>query len=109
MRTALAASLVLVFTVSAAALLRADEKPQAPAWRELFNGKDLTGWRQSDYGGGPEVTVEEGKIVIPLAERLAGITYDAADADKPPKTNYEVEREARPSPGTHFFVRRTFY
>jgi hypothetical protein len=115
MRIATAAAarvaVVLVFSVSAAALLQADEKPKdakEPAWRELFNGKDLTGWRQSDYGGGPEVTVEEGKIVIPLAERLAGITYDAKDADKLPKTNYEVELEARRVQGTDFFVGLTF-
>jgi hypothetical protein len=106
MRIATAAALVvvLVFTISAAALLRADEKPKEPAWRELFNGKDLTGWRRSDYGGGPEVTVDDGKIVIPLAERLAGITYDGADADKLPKTNYEVELQARRVQGTDFFV-----
>jgi hypothetical protein len=111
MRTALAALVVLVFSISAVALLPADEKPkepQAPAWRELFNGKDLTGWRQSDYGGGPEVTVEDGKIVIPLAERLAGITYDGKDADKLARTNYEIEIEARRVQGTDFFVGLTF-
>jgi hypothetical protein len=108
---AVAALVVVVFSISAAALLRADEKPkepQAPAWRELFNGKDLTGWRQSDYGGGPEVTVDDGKIAIPLAERLSGITYDAGDVDKLPKTNYEVELEARRVQGTDFFVGLTF-
>lgn len=111
MRTALAALVVLVCSISAVALLRADEKPKdakEPAWRELFNGKDLTGWHQSDYGGGPEVAVEDGKIVIPLAERLAGITYDAADADKLPKANYEIELEARRIQGSDFFVGLTF-
>jgi hypothetical protein len=54
------------------------------------------------------VTVEDGKIVIPLAERLAGITYDAKDADKLPKANYEVEVEARRVQGTDFFVGLTF-
>jgi hypothetical protein len=88
-------------------LLRADEKSKPPAWRELFNGKDLTGWRESDYGGGPEVTVEDGKIVIPLAERLAGITYDG-DASKLPKANYEIEIEARRVQGDDFFVGLTF-
>jgi hypothetical protein len=107
MRTFTAACAVLVFTLSAAALLRADEKPKAPAWRELFNGKDLAGWRQSNYGGGPDVSVEDGKIIIPLSERLAGITYDG-DEKTLPKTNYEIECEARRVDGTDFYDGLTF-
>jgi hypothetical protein len=85
-------------------LLADDAKPKEAAWRELFDGKSLAGWKQSGYGG-EEATVEDGKIVIPLAERLAGITYTGDDL---PKTNYEVELEARRVDGNDFFVGLTF-
>jgi hypothetical protein len=108
MRT-LAALLVAVLSVglltthSPAAEEAKDAKDTG--WRDLFNGKDLTGWRQSNFGGDPETTVEDGKIVIPLAERLAGITYTGNDI---PKTRYEVELEARKVQGSDFFVGLTF-
>ena len=79
----------------------AKEPKDAGAWRDLFNGKDLTGWRQTGFGGDPETTVEDGKIVIPQGERLSGITYTGKDL---PQTNYEVELEARRVQGNDFFV-----
>jgi len=33
--------------------------PQAPAWKPLFNGKDLTGWKHVGPGN---MTVEDGLI-----------------------------------------------
>jgi hypothetical protein len=108
MRT-LAALIVAVLSLGllAAHSPAADEAKGAKdaGWRDLFNGKDLTNWRQSNFGGDPETTVEDGKIAIPLAERLAGITYTGGDI---PKTNYEVELEARKVDGNDFFVGLTF-
>src|SRR4051812_32197022 len=83
----------------------AKEAKDAAGWRDLFNGKDLTDWRQSNFGGDPETTVEDGKIVIPMGERLSGITYTGKDV---PKANYEVELEARKVDGNDFFVGLTF-
>ena len=100
MRTA--ALLVMTLTLPVLPLL-ADE-PAKQGWKDLFDGKTLTGWKQSGYGG-EEAMVEDGKIVIPLAERLAGITCTREDL---PKTNYEVELEARRVEGNDFFVGLTF-
>ena len=75
--------------------------------RELFDGKSLDGWRQSGYGGEPEATVADGTLTIPMADRLSGVTYDRGE-DGLPKTNYEVEVEARRVAGTDFFVGLTF-
>jgi len=44
--------------VSAAALA-ADAKPQAGSWKQLFNGKDLTGWQQVGPGS---FVVESGML-----------------------------------------------
>lgn len=73
-------------------------------WRDLFDGKTLVGWRPSGYGGEGEATVEDGKLVIPLGERLSGLTYTG----EVPTANYEVELEARRMSGTDFFVGLTF-
>lgn len=82
-----------------------DGKPAEEAgWRELFDGKSLDGWTESDFGGERGARVEDGVLTIPMAERLAGITYTG----EVPKTNYEVEVEARRVAGTDFFVGLTF-
>src|SRR5262245_28132027 len=74
-------------------------------WKSLFDGKTLDGWKQTEYGGGNEATIENGVIVIPMGERLSGITYTGGDV---PKVNYEIELEARRTSGTDFFVGLTF-
>ena len=83
-----------------------DEAKQAEAgWTDLFDGKSLDGWRQSGYGGEAEATVEAGVLTIPMADRLSGITFTGGDV---PKSNYEVEVQARRVGGTDFFVGLTF-
>lgn len=73
-------------------------------WKELFDGKTLDGWKQSGYGGEAEATVADATLTVPMAERLSGITYTG----EVPRTNYEVEVEARRVAGTDFFVGLTF-
>src|SRR6186713_3290878 len=63
-----------------------------PAWRELFDGKTLDGWRDSGFGGSAEASVEDGAIRIPMGDRLSGITSTRTDL---PKTNYEIALDAR--------------
>src|SRR5215204_3023718 len=36
----------------------------APAWRNLFDGKTLTGWKITDFAGHGEVEVKESKIIL---------------------------------------------
>lgn len=84
--------------------LLAAEDAAKPEWKSLFDGKTLDGWKQAKFGGNADATVENGAIVIPMAERLSGITYTGAV----PKANYEIELEARRVDGTDFFVGLTF-
>ena len=76
-----------------------------PEWKPLFDGKTLDGWKQSGYGGESEASVENGVIVIPMGERLSGITYTGGEV---PSAHYEIELEARRVSGTDFFVGLTF-
>jgi hypothetical protein len=98
MRTFLIA-LLAVFATFAVASTEPKED-----WKPLFDGKTLEGWKQSGFAGEGETVVEDGKIVIPMSDRLSGITYKG----DVPKSGYEVELEARRVSGTDFFVGLTF-
>src|SRR3981189_3969837 len=50
---------LLVVAAVAALIAFATARPQAPAWKPLFNGKDLTGWKHVGPGN---MTVEDGLI-----------------------------------------------
>src|SRR4051812_38416622 len=55
----LALAVVLMMTVSAAQKSAAGDE-----WRPLFDGKSLTGWKESDFFGRGKVTVEKGVLTI---------------------------------------------
>lgn len=80
-------------------------KPAEPVWRDLFDGKSLDGWRDSGFGGAGETAVENGAIHISMGDRLSGITSTREDL---PKTNYELQLEAKRVDGSDFFVGLTF-
>ena len=71
---------------------------------ELFNGKDLTGWKISNFGGEGEVFVKNGQIELDYGNPLSGITWTGAEI---PKDNY-IELEAMRLDGIDFFVGLTF-
>jgi 3-keto-disaccharide hydrolase len=73
-------------------------------WRPLFNGKDLSGWKLSRFGGDGEVLVENGQIMIEMGATLSGIKY----TEKLPRTDYEVRLEAKRVAGNDFFCGLTF-
>lgn len=66
----------------------------------LFNGKDLTGWKVSDFGGEGEITVKDGSIFMDYGNPMTGVTYTG----EVPKVNFEVEFEAQKVDGNDFFV-----
>ncbi|MEM7383680.1 MAG: family 16 glycoside hydrolase [Verrucomicrobiota bacterium] len=71
----------------------------------LFDGKTLTGWKELEYAGHGETTVEDGELIIGFGEMLSGIKI----AEKPPLTiNYEIELEAKRIDGNDFFCGLTF-
>lgn len=86
--------------------LASDERPAPGAWKPLFNGKDLTGWTETKFGGAGEPTVENGNLIIAMGAGLSGVNWTNAAAI--PKINYEIELEAMKLDGNDFFCGLTF-
>ena len=61
-----------------------------PAWRELFDGKTLAGWKVAPFGGHGEVEVKDGQIVLPMGAMLTGVICTS----EVPKIRYEISLEA---------------
>jgi hypothetical protein len=84
-------------------------KPAA-AEKSLFDGKTLTGWKDSGFAGAGEVTVEpnfkgQGPVIrIDAGQSLSGLTFTNAV----PKTNFEITLEALKVQGNDFFIGLTF-
>ncbi len=70
----------------------------------LFNGKDLDGWKITNFGTEGPVQVSEGKIIINMGDGCSGITWTKDF----PKVNYEINLEARRTVGNDFFCGLTF-
>ena len=82
-----------------------DTKPaDKDGWKPLFNGKDLEGWKITEFGGQGEVLFEEGEIVISQGADLSGLHTE----QEIPKSNYEVQFEAQRAGGSDFFAGLTF-
>ena len=84
-----------------------EEKPGDKAhqkWQSLFDEKTLAGWKETEFGGGGEVLVKAGKIVISFGEGCTGITWQKEF----PKVDYEVRLQAQRVEGTDFFCGLTF-
>src|SRR5262249_15152035 len=58
-----------------------------PAWKPLFDGKSLDGWKATDFYGAGEAQVKDGTIVLNRGKLMTGVTYARGDF---PKTDYEV-------------------
>jgi len=82
------------------------EKPTVGVWRPLFNGKDLTGWTETKFGGAGEPTVENGNLIIAMGAALSGVNWTNVAAI--PNVNYEIELEAMKLDGNDFFCGLTF-
>ncbi len=82
------------------------------ATQDLFDGKTLAGWMQSDFEGEGAVKVENpfrdgrGAIVLEQGTTLSGITWTRGGSL--PRTNYEVSLEAMRLKGSDFFCCLTF-
>ncbi|MEM9280653.1 MAG: DUF1080 domain-containing protein [Verrucomicrobiota bacterium] len=78
-----------------------DEEAQA-----LFNGKDLTNWNVTNFGGEGEVDVRDGILFLEMGDPLTGINWDSTQ--EIPKSNYELTLEAKKLLGEDFFCGVTF-
>jgi len=76
-----------------------------PAWKPLFDGKSLDGWKATDFYGAGEAQVKDGTIVLNRGKLMTGVTYARGDF---PKTDYEVTLEAKKLVGDDFFATTTF-
>ncbi|MCS7303758.1 MAG: DUF1080 domain-containing protein [Thermoguttaceae bacterium] len=82
-------------------------KPKADdpyAWKELFDGKTLKGWKTPEFGGEGKVEVKDGQIILHAGQTMTGIVYEG----KVPTTNYELELEGKRISGSDFFATTTF-
>ncbi|MFP6902872.1 MAG: DUF1080 domain-containing protein [Verrucomicrobiia bacterium] len=79
---------------------------QPSPWAALFNGTDLTGWKETDYAGRGNVKVENGELHIENGLVITGVTF--ANSAVLPKTNYEISYQAKRVNGSDFFALLTF-
>jgi hypothetical protein len=79
-------------------------EPAGLGWQSVFDGKSLGAWKSTDYGGGGDVRVEEGLLIVDQGEELSGVRWTGAF----PKANYELELEAMRRGGLDFFCGLTF-
>ena len=73
------------------------------AWKPLFDGKTLAGWKETPFTGHGAVKVENGAIVISNGNPLTGVNYTGAF----PKIDYEIQFEASRIDGNDFFASLT--
>ena len=100
---------IVLFSLVTSAV-QSQEHAQPPpkdklAWKSLFDGKSLAGWKATDFGGEGDVEVEKGAIVMQRGTNMTGITYAGKDF---PKINYEVTLEGKKIEGQDFFCTTTF-
>ncbi len=79
---------------------------QPSPWASLFNGTDLTGWKETDYAGRGNVKIENGELHIENGLVITGVTF--TNATVLPKTNYEISYQAKRVNGSDFFGLLTF-
>jgi len=69
------------------------------AWKYLFDGKSLAGWKVTDFGGHGEAEIREGELHVGMGAMLTGLNY----TNPTPRINFEVALEAKKTSGSDFF------
>ena len=89
-------------------LTQAAAQPIAPfageGWRDLFDGKSLTGWRETKFGEGGSVVVTNGLLILRRGQPFVGVN----GTNEMPTVNYEVAFDAMRVAGDDFFCGLTF-
>jgi len=93
---------LLLLAVAGGSAARAQS---SDAWRPLFDGKTLTNWESTKFGGEGPVKVENGQIILEAGKSMTGITWTGAAL---PTTNYEIALQAMRVEGRDFFAGVTF-
>jgi hypothetical protein len=84
---------------------RAAAPPVPVAWKKLFDGKSLAGWKRSGFYGEGKVAVQKGVVVLQKGKVMTGITYTRGDF---PTMDYEVTLQGKKVAGRDFFCTTTF-
>jgi hypothetical protein len=84
--------------------LSKDEKAPATAWKSLFDGKTLDGWKVPKLGGEGNVSVKDGAIVMEMGSSMTAIKWDGDVL----RNNYELALEGMRIDGSDFFCTTTF-
>lgn len=79
-------------------------RDKSAGWTHIFDGRSLSDWKISDFGGEGDVRVEDGKLMLDFGNWLTGVTY----AGKFPQSNFEIRLEAMQVDGIDFFCGMTF-
>lgn len=95
---------VLLLATNIFAADPAPSKTNAPAGMDLFNGKDLAGWKITDFGGQGETEIKDGQIIAHEGAILTGVQY----TNSVPTNNYVLTLEAMKIEGDDFFCALTF-
>lgn len=79
-------------------------------WQSLFNGRDLTGWTATNFGGEGEVSVNDGNLSFGMGYPLTGVNWtgDPASEFRLPVDEYEISLQAMKLDGNDFFCGLTF-
>jgi hypothetical protein len=102
MTTRLGCSCFLVVLIVPALL---GQTPEKPAWKSLFDGRTLDGWKSSEFPGSGKVYVKDGAVYMEAGQPMTGITYARSDF---PRLDYEVTLEGMKIEGDDFFATTTF-
>lgn len=77
---------------------------EAEQWKDLFDGKTLTGWKSAEFGGEGDVAVKDGRIVMEMGSMMTGIVWTGELV----REDYELELEGMRLDGSDFFCTTTF-
>lgn len=100
----LAAALALACLLFAPTAVSQTGMVHEAVWSKLFDGKTLTNWEVTNFGGQGNVTIENGEILLEFGNDLTGITWKG----EVPRIDYELQLEARRLEGSDFFCGLTF-
>jgi hypothetical protein len=73
-------------------------------WQRLFDGKSLTGWKPTNFGGEGDVHASDSSLILEFGSSMTGVTFTGDF----PRTNYEIRLEAMRVEGNDFFCGLTF-
>lgn len=94
---------LLAVALLLAAMPAGQGSPQGE-WVSLFDGKSLSGWKETPFTGRGTARAANGMILLGSGAPMTGVTY----TETVPKSNYEVRFEAQRIEGGDFFASLTF-